>query len=59
MVIGPGSPSPTVHDSLVALFTAPTGVITAAVPQANTSVIAPEALPSRHSSVEILPSSAV
>ncbi len=56
--IGPGWPSPIVHSAL-ALFTDPTGVITAAVPHAKTSVSAPEELPSCHSSVEILPSSAV
>ena len=57
-VIGPVEPSPTVHDAC-ALFTEPTGVITAAVPHANTSVIAPDSLPACHSSVETLPSSAV
>jgi 2-isopropylmalate synthase len=36
-VIGPGWPSPTCH-SPAALLTVPTGAITAAVPQANTSV---------------------
>jgi hypothetical protein len=57
MVISPGVPSPTVHECS-ALFTVPTGVMTAAVPQAKTSVSSPEALPSRQSSVEIRPSSA-
>ena len=56
IVTGPGSPSPTVH-SRSAPLTRPTGVMTAAVPQANTSVISPEALPSRHSSMLILRSS--
>ena len=39
-------------------LTSPTGVMTAAVPQANTSVISPLAQPSRHSSTLIRPSSA-
>ena len=57
MVTGPGPPSPTVQEC-AALFTVPTGVMTAAVPQAKTSVISPEALPSRQSSMLIRPSSA-
>ena len=55
MVTGPGVPSPITHSPL-ALLTLPTGVITAAVPQANTSVSSPEAHSSRHWSAEILPS---
>jgi hypothetical protein len=39
-------------------LTVPTGVTTAAVPHANTSVISPDAHPARHSSTEILPSDA-
>ena len=38
-------------------FSVPTGVTTAAVPQAKTSVISPLATPSRHSSIENLRSS--
>jgi len=57
VVTSPGSPSATVHECS-ALLTVPTGVMTAAVPQAKTSVISPEALPSRQSSMLIRPSSA-
>ena len=56
-VTGPVPPSPTVQSWLLER-TEPTGVMTAAVPQAKTSVISPLALPSRHSSVEIRPASA-
>ncbi len=56
MVIGPGFPSPVTHVPC-ALFAAPTGETTAAVPQAKISVISPDATPSRQSSVEIIPSS--
>ena len=41
IVTGPGWPSPTVHCAS-ADFTDPTGVTTAAVPHANTSVISPD-----------------
>ncbi len=37
---------------------APTGVMTAAVPQANTSVISPDSHPERQSSMQIRPSDA-
>ena len=57
LVTGPAVPSPIVHSPLL-LRTVPIGVMTAAVPQANTSVISPEAQPARHSSTEILPSNA-
>ncbi len=50
-VTGPGVPSPWVHSPL-ALFTVPTGVMTAAVPQAKTSVRVPFAVSSRHWSME-------
>lgn len=53
----PGSPVPWVHSS-VAVLTRPTGVMTAAVPQAKTSVRAPLRLSSRHWSMETRPSSA-
>src|SRR6266567_7145823 len=55
IVTGPGSPDPIVQPPDVP-STEPTGVITAAVPQANTSVSEPEAHASRHSWTEILPS---
>lgn len=55
-VIGPGSPAPTVQSARADL-TEPTGVMTAAVPQAKTSVRVPSALPCFHSSVEIRRSS--
>ncbi len=54
MVTGPAPPSPTRQDPSRD-FTVPTGVTTAAVPQANTSVISPEAQPARHSSTLIDP----
>ena len=57
MVTGPGEPSPTVQPPSFPLIV-PTGVITAAVPHANTSEISPDAQPARHSSTEILPSDA-
>ena len=57
MVTGPGEPSPTVQPPSEPL-TVPTGVMTAAVPHANTSVISPDAQPARHSSTEIRPSDA-
>ena len=56
MVTSPGLPSPTVHAPCVDL-TAPTGVITAAVPHAKTSVSEPSAQPSRHCSVLSFPTS--
>lgn len=52
MVISPAPPSPTFHSPRADL-TSPTGVITAAVPQAKTSLIEPSALLARHSSVVI------
>ncbi len=55
LVTGPASPLPTTH-SVSAPRTAATGVMTAAVPQAKTSVISPDSQPARHSSTEILPS---
>jgi hypothetical protein len=51
-VTGPGSPSPTVTSPPVC-FTVPIGVITAAVPQPNTSVSTPEAAPPSHSCPEM------
>ena len=57
MVTGPGLPSPTVH-SPDGPFTRPTGVITAAVPHANTSVSSPDSQPARHSVTEMAASSA-
>ena len=45
-----------IHSPL-ALLTWPTGVMTAAVPQAKTSVSSPESHSPRHWSAEILPSS--
>jgi hypothetical protein len=56
MVIAPGLPSPTVHEPR-ADFAAPTGVITAAVPQAKTSVSEPSAQPACHCSTLMRPSS--
>src|SRR6266508_2078226 len=56
MLTSPGAPSPTDHDPR-ADFTAPTGVTTAAVPHAKTSVSDPSSQPWRHSSTLILPSS--
>jgi hypothetical protein len=56
MVTSPGSPSATVN-SPSPYLTTETGVMTAAVPQANTSVISPAATPLRHSSTSILRSS--
>jgi hypothetical protein len=41
--------------SMPAPLTVPTGVITAAVPQAKTSVIWPDPQPARHCSIEIRP----
>src|SRR5579863_520936 len=57
LVTSPGAPSPTTQPP-EAPSTAPTGVITAAVPQANTSVSAPEAQSSRQADTEMRPSSA-
>ncbi len=51
-VTGPGVPSPISKDP-PSYLTEPTGVITAAVPQANTSVRAPDATSFSHSSVEM------
>jgi len=56
MLTAPGFVSPTGHEPL-ADFTAPTGVITAAVPHAKTSVSEPSAPPARHWSTLIRPSS--
>src|SRR5207244_12305763 len=56
MLTSPGSPSPTVHDPRADL-TAATGVMTAAVPHAKTSVREPSSQPARHSSTLIRPSS--
>ncbi|PQM44271.1 hypothetical protein C1Y40_05568 [Mycobacterium talmoniae] len=56
IVTSPGWPSPTVN-SPSACLTVDTGVITAAVPQANTSVISPAAVFFCHSSTSILRSS--
>src|SRR5262245_24086890 len=56
IVAGPEPPSPTVH-SAPTFLTDPTGVMTAAVPQAKTSLIEPSALPACHSSTLIRPSS--
>lgn len=53
----PGSPSPWVQLAR-ADFTEPTGVMTAAVPQAKTSVRVPFSLSRFQSSVEIRPSTA-
>ncbi|MDI2023836.1 hypothetical protein PJL18_04384 [Paenarthrobacter nicotinovorans] len=49
MVVSPAFASSAPMDSVASLRT-PIGVITAAVPQAKTSVISPDATPSRHSS---------
>ena len=57
-VTGPGVPSPTVQ-ARSAPLTEPTGVTTAAVPQAKTSVSSPDSQPACHSSIEMRPSSAV
>ena len=54
IVTAPGSPSVTRNEPCACL-TSPTGVTTAAVPQANTSLIVPSAQPCSHSSVEITP----
>ena len=56
MLTAPGVPSPTVQPPAGPL-TAPTGVMTAAVPHAKTSVSSPEAAAFSHSSVEIRRSS--
>src|SRR5262249_10105614 len=56
-VTGPAAPSATAQ-SPPALRAAPIGVMTAAVPQAKTSVISPAAQPSLQSSAEIRPSNA-
>ncbi len=56
MVTSPGSPPLWVH-SPPADFTRPTGVMTAAVPQAKTSTRLPFAVSSRHWSMETRPSS--
>src|SRR4029077_3304748 len=47
MVTGPGSPPATVH-AAVSLLTRPTGVMTAAVPQANPSASSPAARAARN-----------
>src|SRR5215207_2363352 len=52
LVTGPPLPSATCT-SPPFHFSEATGVITAAVPQANTSRILPDVAPSRHSSIEI------
>ena len=49
MVVSPAFASSEPMNSVSSLST-PIGVITAAVPQAKTSAISPEATPSRHSS---------
>src|SRR5258708_37234066 len=56
-VTAPGVPSPIVQPPDVP-STAPTGVITAAVPQAKTSVSSPAAQPSRQAVTETRPPSA-
>ncbi|BCI87553.1 hypothetical protein NIIDMKKI_27590 [Mycobacterium kansasii] len=58
MVSSPGWPSAMVN-STSPYFTRDTGVITAAVPQANTSVISPTAAFFCHSAMSILRSSTV
>ena len=58
MVIGPGWP-PLISKPPSACSTEPTGVITAAVPQAKTSVSSPVSVFLAHSSVEIRRSVAV
>jgi hypothetical protein len=55
-VTGPGVPSP-MTDPPLADLNVPTGVITAAVPQAKTSVSSPAAQLACHASAAILPSS--
>src|SRR5712692_9940368 len=57
METAPGFPSPTSHEAR-ADFTAPTGVMTAAVPQAKTSLRDPSAQPALHCSTLTRPSSA-
>lgn len=56
IVTWPGVPSPWTH-SPPSDLTVPTGVMTAAVPQAKTSVRVPFAVSSRHWSMETRPSS--
>src|SRR5579864_1708428 len=57
MLTWPGLPSPTVQTPADPLID-PTGVMTAAVPQANTSVISPDPQPERQSATQIRSSDA-